>query len=87
MANMIQGAKDRISEILTAAYNNAVEKGELPAGAALSGSVEIPKDTANGDYAANHAMTGAKALHMAPRKIAEALVANMELEGSWFSSV
>ena len=87
MANMIQGAKDRISEILTAAYNKAVEKGELPAGAALSGSVEIPKDTANGDYAANHAMTGAKALHMAPRKIAEALVANMELEGSWFSSV
>ena len=87
MANMIQGAKDRISEILTAAYNKAVEKGELPAGAALSGSVEIPTDTANGDYAANHAMTGAKALHMAPRKIAEALVANMELEGSWFSSV
>ena len=87
MANMIQGAKDRISEILTAAYNKAVEKGELPAGAALSGSVEIPKDTANGDYAANHAMTGARALHMAPRKIAEALVANMELEGSWFSSV
>ena len=87
MANMIQGAKDRISEILTAAYNKAVEKGELPAGAALSGSVEIPKDTANGDYAANHAMTGAKALHMAPRKIAEALVANMELEGSWFSYV
>ena len=87
MANMIQGAKDKISEILSAAYNKAVEKGELPAGAALSGSVEIPKDTANGDYAANHAMTGARALHMAPRKIAEALVANMELEGSWFSSV
>ena len=87
MANMIQGAKDKISEILSAAYNKAVEKGELPAGAVLSGSVEIPKDTANGDYAANHAMTGARALHMAPRKIAEALVANMELEGSWFSSV
>ena len=87
MANMIQDAKDRISEILTAAYNKAVEKGELPAGAQLSGSVEIPKDTANGDYAANHAMAGAKALHMAPRKIAEALTANMELEGSWFSSV
>ena len=87
MANMIQGAKDKISEILSAAYNEAVEKGELPAGAVLSGSVEIPKDTANGDYAANHAMTGARALHMAPRKIAEALVANMELEGSWFSSV
>ena len=49
MANMIQGAKDSISEILAAAYQKAVEKGELPAGAELSGSVEIPKDTAKGD--------------------------------------
>ena len=39
MANMIQDAKDRISEILTAAYNKAVEKGELPAGAALSARI------------------------------------------------
>ena len=87
MANMIQDAKDRINELLSAAYKKAAAKGELPAGAELCGSVEIPKDTANGDYAANHAMTGARALHMAPRKIAEALASNMELEGTWFSSV
>ena len=87
MANLIQSAKDRISDILNKAYAQAAEKGELPAGAELSGSVEIPKDTANGDYAANHAMTGARALHMAPRKIAEVLTANMELEGTWFDSV
>ena len=87
MANMIQSAKDRINDILNAAYEKAAGKGELPAGAELSGTVEIPKDTANGDFAANHAMTGARALHMAPRKIAETLAANMELEGSWFSSV
>ena len=87
MANLIQSAKERISDILNKAYAQAAEKGELPAGAELSGSVEIPKDTANGDYAANHAMTGARALHMAPRKIAEVLTANMELEGTWFDSV
>ena len=87
MANLIQSAKDRISDILNKAYAQAAEKGELPSGAELSGSVEIPKDTANGDYAANHAMTGARALHMAPRKIAEVLTANMELEGTWFDSV
>ncbi len=87
MANMIQSAKDRINDILSAAYEKAARKGELPAGAELTGTVEIPKDTANGDYAANHAMTGARALHMAPRKIAETLVANMELEGTWFSTV
>ena len=87
MANMIQNAKENIDALLAAACARAAAKGELPAGAALSGTVEIPKDTANGDYAANHAMAGARALHMAPRKIAEALCASMELEGTWFSSV
>ena len=88
MANMIQNAKESINEILNAACRKAVEKGLLPENADLSrGSVEIPKDTSNGDYAANHAMTGAKAMRMPPRKIAEILVENAELEGSWFSSV
>ena len=87
MANLIQGARERVSELLQSAYEKAAEKGQLPAGAVLSGTVEIPKDTANGDFAANHAMAGARSLRMAPRKIAEALAANMELEGSWFSSV
>ncbi|MBQ9686799.1 MAG: arginine--tRNA ligase [Oscillospiraceae bacterium] len=85
--NMIQAAKDSINALLAAACEKAAANGQLPAGAVLSGTVEIPKDTANGDYAANHAMTGARALHMAPRKIAEALIANIDLEGSWFSSV
>ena len=87
MANMIQNAKDSINHILSQAYEKAAQAGQLPAGAELSGTVEIPKDSSNGDFAANHAMTGAKALHMAPRKIAEALISNMDLEGSWFSSV
>ena len=87
MPNMIQNAKDSISQILNDAYQKAAEKGELPAGAALSGTVEIPKDSANGDFAANHAMAGAKALHMAPRKIAETLIANADLADTWFASV
>ena len=87
MANMIQNAKDSISTLLQRACEKAAEKGQLPAGAVLSGTVEIPKDTQNGDYAANHAMTGARALHMAPRRIAEALAENLDLTGSWFSSV
>ena len=87
MANLIQQAKDSINGIISAAYERAAANGQLPGGAVLAGNVEIPKDTANGDYAANHAMAGAKALHMAPRKIAEALIANMEIDGTWFASV
>ncbi len=87
MANMIQKAKQQVAELVNAAYLTAAEKGELPAGLTLGGSVEIPKDTANGDYAANYAMASAKLMHMPPRKVAETLAANMVLEGSWFESV
>lgn len=87
MLNLVQEAKNQINVILSAAYSAAAQKGELPAGAVLTGTVEIPKDTANGDFAANHAMAGARALHMAPRQIAEKLINNAELENTWFSSV
>ena len=85
--NLIENAKNQIDALVRGAYETAAAKGELPAGAELKGNVEIPKDTANGDYAANHAMAAAKALHNAPRKIAEILAANMDLSGSWFDSV
>ena len=87
MANMIQKAKQQVTEIVTEAYLAAAEKGELPAGLTLNGSVEIPKDTANGDYAANYAMASAKLMRMPPRKVAETLIENMKLDGSWFESV
>ena len=87
MANMIQNAKDSVNALLAAACEKAAEKGQLPAGAVLTGTVEIPKDSANGDFAANHAMAGARTLRLPPRKIAEALIENLDLENSWFSSV
>ena len=86
MANMIQMAKEQITKLVNDAYLAAAAKGELPDGLTLNGSVEIPKDTANGDYAANFAMASAKLMRMPPRKVAETLIANMQLDGSWFSS-
>ena len=86
MLNLIENTKQEITDLLQKAYEKAAAAGQLPAGAVLTGTVEIPKDTQNGDYAANHAMVGAKALRCAPRKIAETLVAHLELEGSSFSA-
>ncbi|MGN1003107.1 MAG: arginine--tRNA ligase, partial [Oscillospiraceae bacterium] len=85
--NLIENAKKEIDALVGAAYASAAAAGELPGGAELAGIVEIPKDTANGDYAANHAMTAARALRSAPRKIAETLVRHMDLSGSYFTSV
>jgi arginyl-tRNA synthetase len=86
MPNLIQEAKQQIQSILEKACEACVENGELPGGTMLNGTVEIPRDISNGDFAANHAMTGAKALHMAPRQIAEKLIARMDLDGTWYSS-
>ena len=81
--NLIQSAKDSISELLAQAARRAAEKGTLPS-AEIAGLVEIPKNDANGDFAANHAMHSARTLHMAPRKIAEEIVNALVLEGSSF---
>ena len=86
MANPVEDAKRQVNILLAEAQKRAQEQGLLPEAEPLAGIVEIPKDAANGDFAANHAMTGARALRMAPRKIADALVANLSLEGSWFVS-
>ena len=85
--NLIEQAKQQIDALIRGAYAAAAADGALPAGALLTGGVEIPKDVRNGDYAANHAMTAAKALHSAPRQIAQALTERMDLSGSWFSTV
>ena len=53
MSNMIRLAKDSIDKMLSDACASAVAEGAFPPEAVLSGSVEIPKDTANGDYAAD----------------------------------
>ena len=86
MPDLIDAAKKSIETLLDESCRRAAEKGQLPAGAELSGTVEVPKDPTNGDFAANHAMSGARALCMAPRKIADALVENLDLAGSWFAS-
>lgn len=86
MPELIFNAKEKINSLLNDAYLKAASKGELANDAELKGIVEIPKDTANGDFAANHAMMGAKAFHKAPKQIADSLVANLDLDGTWFES-
>ena len=86
MANMIERAKENAGRLLRDAYLSAAAEGTLPSGAELTGSVEIPKDVSNGDFAANHAMVSARALRMPPRRIAEALLDHCTLGGSYFSS-
>lgn len=76
MADLIERAKKDIDKRIKKAVPGLNE---------ASGSVSIPKNTQNGDFAANHAMAGAKALHAAPRKIADDILAGIDLADSWFT--
>ena len=58
----------------------------MPQDAAVTPSVEIPKDTANGDFTTTFALAASKALRQPPRNIAQALLDHMDLAGSYFAS-
>ena len=87
MTNMIQSAREQAAALTQAAYEKAASAGVLPAGAEVRAAIEIPKDTAHGDYASSFAMAGARQLRMAPRAIAQAIVDHLELKGSFFHKV
>ncbi len=85
--NMIQSAKDQIVELTKRAYAAAATDGMLPEGVDTPVPVEIPKDTANGDYTTTFCLAAAKAMHKSPRDVAQALTSKMALDGSYFTSV
>jgi len=85
--NLIENAKTQIDELINKACEKARSSGELPEGAPLSGSIEIPRDPSHGDYAATHAMSAAKELKLSPRKIAETIMENIELDGTYFKTI
>ena len=86
MINMIQNAKDQAAALAMTAYRAAVADGTLPEAEVKTAPVEIPKDTANGDFTTTFALAASKALRQPPRNIAQALLDHMDLEGSYFAS-
>ena len=85
--NMIQSAKNQVLALTMTAYETAAAEGLLPADVSVKPSVEIPKDTANGDYTTTFCLAAAKALHKNPRQVAQILMDHMQLEGSYFTTV
>ena len=85
--NMIQNAKDQVLDLTVSAYQKAAAEGLLPQDAAVTPSVEIPKDTANGDYTTTFCLAAAKALKKNPRQVAQILMDHMDLSRSYFTSV
>ena len=85
--NMIESAKAQVRQLTVAAYEKAAAAGLLPAGITAEPAVEIPKDTANGDYTTTFCLAAAKAMKMNPRQVAQTLIDHMTLTDSYFTSV
>ena len=85
--NMIESAKEQVRQLTQDAYRACVAAGTLPGGIETIPAVEIPKDTANGDYTTTFCLAAARAMRMNPRQVAQTLMDAMALEGSYFTSV
>mgnify|MGYP000459074388 CR=1 FL=1 len=85
--NMIRSAKNQIAELTAAAYRAAVQEGLLPEGVQTIPAVEIPKDTANGDYTTTFCLAASKAMRKNPREVAKILTEHMDLGDTYFTSV
>jgi len=70
--------KKALKNLIRVSLQRAVEKGELNNGAIPDIEVEVPKVEAHGDFSTNMAMVMASSQKMPPRKIAEAIIANLD---------
>ncbi|MDM5332308.1 arginine--tRNA ligase [Ureibacillus composti] len=77
--NAVEQLQQSIKEVLAAAVKKA---GLVDDGAEYNIHIETPKDKANGDFATNLAMQLTKLAKKPPRAIAEAILENIETDGT-----
>ncbi len=87
MSVTVNKAQNQIRQMIGDAITKAKEKALLPEAEAAEFSVEVPADRNNGDYSTNAAMVNARAFRLPPRKIAEAISENIDLQGTYFEKV
>ncbi len=87
MSYIVNKVQDDLKKIIADASARAAEKGTLAAVPTGVFNVEIPADRANGDFSTNAAMAWARELRNAPRKIADAIIAEASLDGTYFERV
>ena len=85
--DIINQTSHELYNIILEALGQAVSAGKIPSEPIPPFSVEIPADSSNGDFSTNVAMVSAKALKMPPRKIAEIIKEEMNVETAFINDV
>ena len=74
--------REQLRRMLRDAFLAAQAAQELPEGTPAEFTVEVPGDTAKGDFATNAAMVNARTFRMAPQKLAGILTARLNAAGT-----
>ncbi len=74
--------REQLHRMLRDAFLAAQAAQELPEGTPAEFTVEVPGDTAKGDFATNAAMVNARTFRMAPQKLAGILTARLNAAGT-----
>lgn len=85
MTNLMSDAFIQAKELVMRAMGELVADGTFPAEPVPAFNTEIPADSKNGDVSTNAAMVCARPFRNNPRKIAEAIVSKIDLNGSYFA--
>ena len=85
MTNLISDAFIQAKELVMRAMGELVADGTFPAEPVPAFNTEMPADSKNGDVSTNAAMVCARPFRNNPRKIAEAIVSKIDLNGSYFA--
>ena len=85
--NTIQIVKKNVKEIISNAISASISNNEIPNISIQNILIETPKEKENGDFSTNIAMQITKEVHMAPKAIAQILINNMSLEGTYVERV
>lgn len=87
MTNMVENLKLEIREVVKRSLQKAADKGEITVAELQDITVETPREKEHGDFSTNAAMQLAKAVKKAPRQIAEIIINNLDLEGTYIEKV
>lgn len=87
MSVVVKSTIESIKECIHNAAKKAMVEGLLIESELPEFSIEEPADSSHGDFAVNAAMVWARALRNSPRKIAEAIVSNIDINDTYIEKL
>lgn len=83
MSAIVKNTRESIKTLIDGAAKRAMAEGALPSAELKSFNIEVPADRTHGDFAVNAAMVWTKLFRMPPRAIADIIVNNLSLDGTF----